>query len=361
MSHRTEAERRRIAVICPGRGSYSSDDLGSLSRPLTIVARKKIEKLLEATDTRRQAVNAPTLVSLDDASRLTVDHSAGEHVSPLTFACTAADYLRIDPELCRVVAVAGNSMGWYSALYCAGAMELDETMQLVETMSSMNLGVPTGGQLIYPTTDERWITDNTLVTRVDDALVFARKAGHRVGDSIHYGGYRVLWGDKDGLRVLRERLLPFESGGRSYPMHLFGHEAFHSPLLEDYARRATKALCNTIDWRPPRVPLIDGRGRQWSHLTTSTRELADYTLRLQVTETFNFTTCIRVILREFAPDLIVCLGPGDALSAPVAQVMIQENWQGINGRESFVMRQKIDPIVVSFGRAHQRQIISKNE
>ena len=350
--------RRRVVVICPGRGSYGPADLGSLSRPLPEASREAFQAAMQATDARRGDAGDPTLSALDGAERLTAAHSAGEHVSPLILACTAADFLRVDRERCHVVAVAGNSLGWYSALFCAGALTLADTMKVVETMGGMGRDGLIGGQLIYPATDDRWRADDGLTARVDAALDAVRAAGYQAGDSIRYGGYRVLWGDNAGLRALRDRLPPLESGGRTYPLHLRGHAAFHSPLLADYARRGLQELADTVGWRTPEVPLIDGRGRQWSPLASDTEALAEYTLRTQVTSTFDFTSCVRVALREYAPDLLVCLGPGDALGAPVAQVIIRERWQGIGDREAFLQRQKADPLVVSFAREEQRRLVA---
>ncbi len=343
-------------MICPGRGSYGPADLRSLSRPLPGASREAFQEVLQAADTRRGDAGDPTLSALDGAERLTAAHSAGEHVSSLILACTAADFLRVDRERCRVVAVAGNSLGWYSGLFCAGALTLADTMRLVETMSGMGRDGLIGGQIVYPVTDDRWRADADLTRRVDAALRDARAAGHRVGDSIRYGGYRVLWGDDAGIHELRTRLPRHQSGERTYPLHLHGHAAFHSPLLADNARRAMESLPDTVDWRAPEVPLIDGRGRQWSPLATDAAALAEYTLRTQVTSTFDFTASVRVALREYAPDLLVCLGPGDALGAPVAQVIIQECWQGIDDRAAFLRRQQDDPLVVSFAREEQRRL-----
>lgn len=352
------AARRRVAVVCPGRGSYGPADLGSLSRPVPDASRQAFQEVLAATDVRRAAAGDPTLEALDGAERLIATHGAGEHVSPLILACTVADFLRVDPERCHLVAATGNSLGWYSALFCAGALTLTDTMCLVQTMSGMSRDRLIGGQIVYPVTDDRWRTDEALTRRVDAALRDARAAGHRVGDSIRYGGYRVLWGDDAGVRELCTRLPSHQSGERVYPLHLHGHAAFHSPLLADNARRAVDALSDAVDWRAPEVPLIDGRGRQWSPLATDSAALAEYTLRTQVTTTFDFTACVRVVLREYAPDLLVCLGPGDALGAPVAQVIIQERWQGIDDRAAFLRRQQEDPLVVSFARTGQRRLVT---
>ncbi|MDE0219671.1 MAG: hypothetical protein OXJ90_10400 [Spirochaetaceae bacterium] len=347
---------RRVVVICPGRGSYGPADLGSLSRPLPDASREAFQAVMQATDTRRGDAGDPTLSALDGAERLTAAHSAGEHVSPLILACTAADFLRVERERCHVVAVAGNSLGWYSALFCAGSLTLADTMRVVETMGGMGRDGLVGGQIVYPVTDDRWLTDEALIRRVDAALHDARAAGHRAGDSIRYGGYRVLWADDGGIRALRSGLPRHESGERTYPLHLHGHAAFHSPLLADNARRAVASLSDTVGWRAPEVPLIDGRGHQWSPLATDAAALAEYTLRTQVTSTFDFTACVRVALREYAPDLLVCLGPGDALGAPVAQVIIRERWQGIGDRAAFLRRQQDDPLVVSFAREKQRRL-----
>ncbi len=359
MSGEAGSGRRRVVVVCPGRGSYGAADLGSLARAAPAASREAFRAVLAATDKRREAAGDPALSALDGAARMTVAHSAGEHVSPLIFACTAADFLRVDRKRCHVVAVTGNSLGWYSALYCAGALSLAGAMRLVETMGGMGRGGPIGGQIVYPVTGDRWLADDRLAERVEAALRAARAAGHRVGDSIRYGGFRVLWGDDAGIRELRARLPRAEFGERTYPLHLHGHAAFHSPLLADYARRAVGALAGAVDWRAPDAPLIDGRGRQWSPLAADTAALADYTLRTQVTTTFDFTACVRVALREYAPDLLVCLGPGDVLGAPVAQVIIQERWQGIDDRAAFLRRQQADPLVVSFARPEQRLLVAE--
>jgi [acyl-carrier-protein] S-malonyltransferase len=177
MSGGSSAGRRRVVVLCPGRGSYGAADLGSLSRALPAASRDAFQAVLAATDARRAAAGDPTLSALDGSERLTAAHSAGQHVSPLIFACTAAEFLRLDRQRCHVVAVAGNSLGWYSALFCAGALTLTDTMRLVETMSGMNRDGLIGGQLVYPVTDERWLADHDLAERVDAALGAARAAG----------------------------------------------------------------------------------------------------------------------------------------------------------------------------------------
>ena len=135
-------------------------------------------------------------------------------------------------------------------------------------------------------------------------------------------------------------------------MPLPGHSAFHSPLMHAASERGSRELAG-LPWQAPTVPLIDGRGAQWRPLTTDSGLLSRYTLETQVLETFDFTAMVRVALREYAPDLIVLLGPGDALGAAAAQVIVAERWCGIDSREAFAERQASDPLLISMGRADQ--------
>ena len=137
--------RPRVVLVCPGRGSYSRELLGSL-RPTPSV---------EAADRFRAHLGRPTPSEMDAAaaysSRL---HVAGENASILTAACTLADRDALSDV--DVVAVIGNSMGWYTALAVAGALPLEDGLRLVETMGQYQVDNVVGGQLLYPLVDDAW-------------------------------------------------------------------------------------------------------------------------------------------------------------------------------------------------------------
>ena len=71
------------------------------------------------------------------------------------------------------------------------------------------------------------------------------------------GGYIVFGGNKLGLKTL-EALLPVAQD--RYPMNLFNHAAFHTPLLNDVSTRAM-SLMSAKMFTTPAVPLIDGLGQ----------------------------------------------------------------------------------------------------
>lgn len=350
--------RQRALVICPGRGSYTSAEQGYLRRPLADTSRTQLDEAIAAVDEQRAAAGLPALGEIDGADRLSAAHQAGENISSLILACTALDFLSIDTSRVEVVAAAGNSMGWYSALFCGGALSLEDTFTLVQTMGSMARDTPEGligGQLLYPTVGEDWRHDPTREAAVASALQTAAAGGHRAGCSIHFGGFAVVWGDEAALAAAEAALPVLQMGSRSYPLRLRGHAAFHSPLLQPYSDRGVAQLSD-IGWHQPALPMIDGRGHQWRPLSTDPAALRDYTLRTQVLETYDFTASIRVAMREYAPDLVLCLGPGDSLGAAVAQVLIAEGWQGIADRDTFTARQAGSPLLVSFARPEQRAL-----
>lgn len=342
----------RAAVLCPGRGSYTASELGYLQRPGPASARRPVEEALDRVDERRRRGGETPVRELDGADRFGSVHLRGHNASPLTFACSAYDFLRLDRDRLRVVAVGGNSLGWYSALYCAGVFDLPATFRLVETMGDLTRDGGVGGQIVYPVVDDEWRRDGEREAAVDGALAAVRAAGHRAGRSIRFGGFEVLWGDEAALGRLLKDLPVVETGSREYPFRLLEHAAFHSPLLKDVSRTALDELLD-LPWGPPRIPLVDGRGEQWRPLTTDPDRLYRTTLGRQVVETFDFRATVRVVLREYAPDALVLLGPGDSLGAAVAQVIIEEGWQGIDARGAFLERQEREPFLLSLGRPDQ--------
>ncbi|MCH7824539.1 MAG: ACP S-malonyltransferase [Acidobacteria bacterium] len=348
---------KAVVVLCPGRGSYTASELGYLSRPVQAAVLSELNAAIDRSDGLRTARGDLTIRGMDGARTFSPEFFRGENASGLTFACTAFDFLRLDDTELDIVAVGGNSMGWYSALFAAGVFGLDDAFDLVETMGGMLQNGQIGGQVIYPLVDDDWRAEPGRAAAAATALESVREAGHQAGWSIRYGGYAVLWADADGLPLLLGELPPVKNAEMKYPLELPGHSAFHSSLMLPVSERALDQL-SSLPWRPPSIPLIDGRGCRWHPLGTDPAALCRYTLETQVLEPYDFSASVRVALREYAPDAFVLLGPGDALGAAVAHAVIAERWQGIDSREAFVERQEDDPLLISLGRAEQAALVT---
>jgi [acyl-carrier-protein] S-malonyltransferase len=328
---------RTAVVICPGRGTYNAGEIGTL-------ARHGDAALIADFDAARTALGQETLTALDAGPYSLARHSRGDNASALIYAATLSDFRAIKGV--EVVAVTGNSMGWYSALACAGAVTPVGGFDLVNTMGTLMHETGQGGQVIYPVTGDDWQPDPA---RRVDVLAMAGTAGLAL--SIDLGGMLVLAGDAEALAAF---MAVAPAVGR-FPMRLQNHAAFHTLLMAPVAGAGQARLARG-HFRQPTLPMIDGRGAIWWPGAVDTGALYDYTLGHQVTEPYDFAHAIRIAACEFAPDLFIVTGPGTTLGGAVAQSLIANRWQGLRTKSDFQSRQQTAPLVLSMGMDDQRAI-----
>jgi len=346
----TEIKKQRVVVICPGRGTYNKEELGYLARN----HGDKVE-FIDHIDHYRQQQGQMAISELDAMDKYNMRmHTAGENASALIYACAHSDHQMINPDLYDVVAVTGNSMGWYIALAVAGALKSEGAIELINTMGSMMENGLIGGQLIYPIIDEHWQKDNAREQEVNNCLATVNQLAEcEVYVSIYLGGYVVFGGNKKGLKALEDALPMIDD---RYPMNLFNHAAFHTPLLKDISIQAKQQLSANL-FHAPTIPLIDGLGNVWQSHSTDTDELYNYTLGTQVTEPYNFSKAIEVAIKEYAPDKLIILGPGATLGGAVAQCLIEQQWLGLSCKKDFIDQQKKSPFILAMGIAEQRKLV----
>ena len=338
-------------AICPGRGTYNASELGYLGRHFPDPA------LLARFDAQREAAGQETLSALDSAERFSMaKHTRGDNASGLIFAASYGDFLAIGREEIEVVAVTGNSMGWYTALACGGALTPDDGFRVANTMGTLMQRSLIGGQLIYPWVDEDWVP---RPERKRELLNLVARIGAQPGRalylSIDLGGMLVIAGDAAGLEAFEKSVEPVQ---QRFPMRLGNHAAFHTPLQEPVAAEGRAQLPVDL-FRQPGLPMIDGRGKIWNPGATDCEDLYAYTLGEQVTCAYDFTKALQVAAREFAPDLFVILGPGTTLGGAVAQSLILAQWRGMGSKDDFRARQESAPFLVSMGMPDQRGWVTK--
>ncbi|MGH2357383.1 MAG: hypothetical protein ACRDGJ_05145 [Candidatus Limnocylindria bacterium] len=332
----------RAVVAFPGRGAYTPASLGSLPPGHPWVIRA--EEL-------RASYRLPALIELDRAERFDPRmHLRPANVSALTFLFGMLDAERIATDH-EVVAVVGDSMGWYTALAAAGTLSFDGAFRLVQEMSLLAeqplLNDGPGGQVIYPLTDAAWRPDPTLAAAVDAALAAGNGSVHR---SEELGGFAVLAGTETGIGRLMSALPPVTVGDRSFPLRLALHGPDHTPLVGHVAAAARQLLAD-LDWQVPHVTLIDGRGVRFTPWSTDPADMARYTLDEQVITPYRFATALRVALREYAPDVVVLPGPGTSLGGICGQVVVAEGFRGVRSRAGFESIQAgRKPILLSMRR-----------
>ena len=333
--------KETVLVVCPGRGTYNTPELGYLAR------HHGGAEWLARFDAMRAEAGKATLSALDGADKFNPALLKGDNAAPLIHACAYLDFLKIDRERFEIVAVTGNSMGWYTALACAGAVSPEHGFAIADGMGVNSQRHEPGGQSVLVLAGEDWTVDPAL-----NAAVEAAMTRHGVLPSIRLGGMLVVAGPVAALDAFEKELPPLSRP----PMRLVGHGPFHTPLMQASSDAARAQF--PVDWfDQPQVPLIDGRGRVWRRFESDREELWDYTFGHQILQPYDFTAAMTAGIREFAPDRVVLLGPGETLGGAIGQVLIARKWLDITSRNMFTARQGEDPFLIGLGRPSQRSIV----
>ena len=145
--------RQTAVVVAPGRGTYNRSELGYFTRRHP----GRAGLLARFDDFRKEAGQEP-ISTLDGAEQFSnARHTRGDNASALIHACAYADFLSIDRDRFDILAVTGNSMGWYIALACAGALDEIAGFRVANTMGTLMQEHLIGGQLVYPFLDDDWV------------------------------------------------------------------------------------------------------------------------------------------------------------------------------------------------------------
>jgi len=336
--------KQSIVVVCPGRGTYNAPELGTLTRYHG--GRAELARF----DAMRAAGGSEMISALDGAKKFSPTlHLRGDVAAPLIYAASYLDFLSIATDRYEVVAITGNSMGWYTALACAGAISGEHGFAIADAMGRNSKSHAPGGHAVLVLADEDWRVDPALERTVEAACA-------RVGvlPSIRLGGMLVVAGPEAALDALEAALPALPRA----PLRLAGHGPFHTPLMQPSADAARAGL--PAAWfAAPQVPLIDGRGKIWRRFETETHALWDYTFGHQITAAYDFTAAMTVAIREFAPDRIVLLGPGETLGGAIGQVLVAANWLDMADKAGFSARQQADPFLLAMGRPAQRSAVTQ--
>ncbi|MCX7565491.1 ACP S-malonyltransferase [Sulfitobacter sp. F26169L] len=339
--------RPTAVLICPGRGTYNKGELGTLSRT------HQGNDLISQWDAMRTDAGQETLSDLDSAARFSAKrHTTGDNASALIYACSYLD-ARAAFNSHNIVAVTGNSLGWYIALAAGGGADALNGMRIVNTMGTLMHLHGRGGQILFPFVDDSWHPIEGEQARLIDLIrEIDDKPDHQLALSIRLGGMLVVAGNDAGLTAFARGV-----GGNDTrtPLNLPNHAAFHTSLMGDVAQMGRDALPESL-FSDPHTALIDGRGSVWNPQASDLAALRNYTLGHQITQTYDFTAAVQSAARNFAPDRFIITGPGTTLGGAVAQALIAIKWQGIDSKNAFMQRQKKSPLIVSMGREDQREL-----
>lgn len=212
--------------------------------------------------------------------------------------------------------VGGHSLGEFSALVAAGALQFEDGLRLVyaraQAMQKACEAAPGGMAAVLALPDE-------TIEKIC-AEVSAEGNGVVVPANYNCPGQLVISGDVDAVGRACEQLKA-AGAKRALPLPVGG--AFHSPLMQP-AKDELQAAIEKIEFATPRCPIyqnVDGQAHT---------EAADIKKNLiaQLTASVRWTQEVRNMVAAGATEFVEC-GPGKALQGMIAKIDNSVTVQGV--------------------------------
>lgn len=199
--------------------------------------------------------------------------------------------------------VAGHSLGEFSALVAAGALNFEDGLKLVHAralaMQKACEAAPGTMAAIIGLPDEKV---EEICASVDGVVVPA---------NYNCPGQLVISGDKEAINAACEKMK--EAGAkRALPLAVSG--AFHSPLMQP-AKEELQAAIEATEFKTPKCPVYQNYDAQ-PH--TDAAEIKA-NLIAQLTGSVRWTKSVQNMIADGADDFTEC-GPGKALQGMIGRI-----------------------------------------
>ena len=204
--------------------------------------------------------------------------------------------------------VGGHSLGEFSALVAAGALDFEDGLKLVYAralaMQKACEAAPGGMAAVLRLSDEE-------IERICADVTAQSGKGVVVAANYNCPGQLVISGNKEAVEVACEKLL--EAGARrALPLPVGG--AFHSPLMQP-AKEELEAAIAATEFHTPLCPIfqnVDGKAH------TDPGEIKK-NLIAQLTASVRWTQEVESMVEAGATEFVEC-GPGQALMGMIAKI-----------------------------------------
>ena len=240
------------------------------------------------------------------------------YTQPALFIHSAVLYSLIKNHI-QVDAVAGHSVGEYAALYIAGALELEDALNLVSLR----------GQLMYSIGSEIEGTMFAVIGLEDEKVIKICEELNKDGNIVvpanfNAPGQIVVSGSAE---YLRQNVNVFKEAGARMVKELVVSGAFHSPLMETAQQQLTAAIdaTNFVDAKLPIYSNV------YAKPLTKAEDLRD-ALTKQLTSPVQWKQLI-VNMHQDGINKFIELGPGKVLQGLVKRIVDDVEVLGVDTAE----------------------------
>ncbi len=256
------------------------------------------------------------------ADRLTETSNAQPAILTTSIAAWRALHVAY-PDLARPCCVAGHSLGEYSALVAASALDFEDAVRLTRTRGELMAaaGAAHPGSM-------------AAILKLDDEQVAAlcQQAAAQTGDVVQVANYNapgqvVISGGPAGVAAAME--LARAAGGRPRPLavSIAAHSALMAPAVEQFQR----AVAET-PFRAPQVPVI---GNIHARPLSTPDEIREE-LVAQLTASVQWTASVRY-MAGLGARRFVEVGPGDVLTGLIKRILAEPETANIRTPEDIAV------------------------
>lgn len=280
-----------FAVVFPGQGSQSVGMLAELAQAHSVIT----DTFTEAADVLGKDYWALAQAGPD------TELSDTRITQPLMFIGGIAVWRALrQAGLPKPTAIAGHSLGEFSALVAAGALEYADGLKLIHRRATlMAEAVPTGegGMAALLGMD-----DEDVVTLCKDTT------GVRVVEAVNFNapGQVAISGHIDALE--KAVVLAKERGAKKAIM-LAVSVPNHSSLMQGAGAQLTETIDSFV-WHEPAIPLVQNAQAAVPANVNAMLE----SLRAHVYSPVQWTRSVEVLRDQFSVSNIIEAGPGKVLS-----------------------------------------------
>lgn len=301
----------QIAFLFPGQGSQSVG-MGQTFYE----SYEEIKKMYEKAD-QILGYKLSDLMLNGPEDRLTKT----ENTQPALFLLSAAIFNLIEKEGIIPNAVAGHSLGEYSALYASKSLSFDDAIHLVHMRGKlMEEAVPSGQGTMAAVLG----ADETLIEEVTKKVTDA-------GDVVNVANFNspgqiVISGTKEGVLKATE-LLKNNGAKRVIPLNVSG--PFHSELMRPASTTFSQEL-NQVTINDAKIPV-------YANVTAKPVQNREDIQNLLIEQLFSpvqFTQSIEQMITD-GIDTFVEVGNGKVLSGLVKKINRKVTIYSVNDVESY--------------------------
>lgn len=210
------------------------------------------------------------------------------------------DQLRLDLPQLEIVGMLGLSLGEYTALIAAGALDHWKGIKLLAARAAYmqtDADQTPGAMAAVLHADQQEVANICQAAATENEFVGI--ANYNTDQQVVIGGH---------YQAVKRAVAMLKAAGIRRVIFLKVNGAFHTPLFAATSLKLKKILAG-INPHPWQIPVISNTISQ-----PFTPQNLQEILARQVVESTHFAACLRYLKKNFQPDILIEVGPGRTLS-----------------------------------------------